>query len=148
MDDFDRKIIGELAADGRISFRDLSARIHLSPNATADRVRRLQKVGVIRAFRVDFDRALLGYTVEAFIDVKMQPQTTANNFEAALRRIKGVVSAAIITGEFDFRVRVACKDQSDLVRLIESLRTQAGVQQTSSAVICREFEINNAVSGG
>jgi len=143
MDDFDRKIIGELTIDGRISFRDLGRRIHLSPNAAAERVRRLQQAGVIRGFRALFDRARLGFAVEAYIDVKMQPSTTARSFEASVRRIPGIVSAAILTGEFDFRMRVACKDQSDLVRVIEALRSEAGVQETSSALICREIEVNN-----
>lgn len=145
MDEFDRKIIGELGADGRMSFRDLGKRIHLSPNATAERVRRLQEAGVIRGFRVEIDPARLGFTVEAYIDVKMRRQTTAQSFEASIRKIPGIVSAAIVTGDFDFRVRVACKDQSDLVRVIETLRIQAGVQETSSALICREARINNTL---
>lgn len=145
MDEFDRRIIGELGADGRMSFRDLGKRIHLSPNATAERVRRLQEAGVIRGFRVEIDPARLGFTVEAYIDVKMRRQTTAQSFEASMRKIPGIVSAAIVTGDFDFRVRVACKDQSDLVRVIETLRIQAGVQETSSALICREARINNTL---
>lgn len=145
MDEFDRRIIGELGADGRMSFRDLGKRIHLSPNATAERVRRLQEAGVIRGFRVEIDPARLGFTVEAYIDVKMRRQTTAQSFEASIRKIPGIVSAAIVTGDFDFRVRVACKDQSDLVRVIETLRIQAGVQETSSALICREARINNTL---
>lgn len=142
MDEFDRKIIGELSADGRMSFRDLGKRIHLSPNATAERVRRLQGAGVIRGFRAEIDAARLGFTVEAYIDVKMHRRATAQSFEASIRKISGIVSAAILTGEFDFRVRVACRDQSDLVRVIETLRIQAGVQETSSALICREARID------
>ncbi len=144
MDEFDRKIIGALAANARISFRELGNRIHLSPNATAERVRRLQAAGVIRGFHANFDPGRLGFAVEAYIDVKMQPRTTAQSFEAAIRKIPGVVSAAILTGEFDFRVRVACKDQSDLVRVIETFRMQASVQETSSALICKEIEISKA----
>jgi Lrp/AsnC family leucine-responsive transcriptional regulator len=146
MDEFDRKIIGELAVDGRMSFRDLGKRIHLSPNATAERVRRLQAAGVIRRFRADFDPARLGFAIEAYIDVKMQPRTTAQSFEASVQKIAGIVSAAILTGESDFRVRVACKDQSDLVRVIETLRMQAGVQETSSALICREIDTDMALA--
>jgi Lrp/AsnC family transcriptional regulator, leucine-responsive regulatory protein len=56
-----------------------------------------------------------------------------------------VVNAAILTGSFDFRVRVACKDQSDLTRLIEALRARAGVQETNSAIICHETEIRSSL---
>ena len=143
LDEIDRKIIRSLAADGRISFRDLGERVHLSPNATAERVRRLQSSGVIRGFRAVVNRPRLGYVVEAYIDVKLQSGTSAQSFETAVVKIPGIVSAAIVTGDFDFRVRVACKDQADLVRVIEALRARAGVQGTNSAVICREIDVGN-----
>jgi Lrp/AsnC family leucine-responsive transcriptional regulator len=144
IDEIDRKIIGSLMAEGRISFRELGERIHLSPNATAERVRGLQSSGVIRGFGAVVNRARLGYVVEAYIDVKLQPATSAQTFEAVMTKIPGIVSAAIVTGDFDFRVRVACKDQADLVRVIETLRARAGVQGTNSAVICREIDVGNA----
>lgn len=136
-------MISELSANARISFRDPSRRIHLSSNPTADRVRRLQKAGVMHASCVD--RSQLGFAVEVDIDVKMQPQAKAQSFEAALRRVAGVVSAAIVTGDSDLRLRAACKDQSDLVGVIEALRNEASGQQTSSALICREIAVNNTV---
>jgi Lrp/AsnC family leucine-responsive transcriptional regulator len=140
IDDIDRKILRALSEDGRISFRDLSQRVYLSPNATAERVRQLQSRGIIRRFYASVNPALLGLNLEAYIDVKLQAGTSAQDFEAAVAKMPGVVSLAILTGSFDVRLRVACKDQADLVRLIEALRTRAGAQETNSTVICREIE--------
>lgn len=64
--------------------------------------------------------------MEAYIDVRLQPGTTAQGFEAAVMKLPGVVSMAILTGSFDVRLRVASKDQADLVRLIETLRARTG----------------------
>jgi Lrp/AsnC family leucine-responsive transcriptional regulator len=58
-------------------------------------------------------------------------------------KLQGVVSMAILTGSFDVRLRVACKDQTDLVNLIESIRARIGAQETNSTVICREVETRN-----
>jgi Lrp/AsnC family leucine-responsive transcriptional regulator len=146
IDDIDRKIIRSLLADGRMSFRELGERVHLSPNATAERVRRLQSSGVIKGFGAIVSRTHLGYGVEAYIDVKLQPGTSARSFEGEAAKIAGIVSAAVLTGEFDFRVRVACKDQTDLVRVIEALRAGAGVQGTNSAVICHEFNVGTKLA--
>jgi len=146
IDEIDRKIIRSLAADGRISFRDLGKRIHLSPNATAERVRRMQSRGMIRGFSTLVNWPQLGYVVEAYIDVRLQPETSAHSFEAAVTKIPGIVSAAIVTGDFDFRIRVACKDQSDLVRVIETLRARAGVQGTNTSVICREINVSDGLA--
>jgi Lrp/AsnC family transcriptional regulator, leucine-responsive regulatory protein len=80
IDDIDRKIICSLLADGRISFRDLGEHVHLSPNATAERVRRLQSAGAIRGLRAVVNWSKLGYVVEAYIDVTLKPETSAQNF--------------------------------------------------------------------
>jgi Lrp/AsnC family leucine-responsive transcriptional regulator len=140
MDDIDRKILRALCADCRVSFRDLSRSVYLSPNATAERIRRLKSRGIIRGFHALLDPALLGLSVEAYIDVRLQPGTSAQSFEAAVMKLPGVVSMAILTGSFDVRLRVACKDQTDLVRLIETLRARTGAQETNSTVIYREIE--------
>jgi Lrp/AsnC family transcriptional regulator, leucine-responsive regulatory protein len=75
--------------------------------------------------------------------VKLQAGASAQHFETLVARMPGVVGLAILTGSFDVRLRVACKDQADLVRLIETLRTRAGAQETNSTVICREIESCN-----
>lgn len=117
----------------------------LGPNATAERVRQMQSSGVIRGFRAIVDWSQLGYGLEAYIDVRLQPQTSAQKFEAVLAKIPGIVSAATVTGDFDFRVRVACRDQSDLMRVIDTRRARAGVQGTSSAVICHEINLSDGL---
>jgi Lrp/AsnC family transcriptional regulator, leucine-responsive regulatory protein len=141
MDEIDRRILCYLMRNARMSFRDLGSAVHLSPNATAERVRRLQGAGTIRGFRTEVHKGQLGFSVEAFIDVKLQPGTTAKNFEKVIAHLTGIVSATVLTGDVDFRLRVSCKDNSDLAILIEALRDRAGVQETNSSVIVREIEM-------
>ena len=142
IDEIDRRILGLLTSRGRLSFRDLGAQIHLSPNATAERVRRLQSANIIRGFHAEIDHTKLGISLQAYIDVRLRPGTSAQNFEAVAMKLPGVISAAILTGALDFRLRAACKGQSDLVQLIETLRSRAGVQETNTTVILRELAGN------
>lgn len=139
IDEIDRRIIGILTSHGRLSFRDLGAQVHLSPNATAERVRRLQTANIIRGFHADIDHTKLGLSLEAYIDVRLQPGTSAQRFEGVALKMPGVISAAILTGALDFRLRVVCEGQSELVQLIETLRSRAGAQETNTTVILREF---------
>lgn len=141
LDDIDRKIIRALVADARLSFRDLGERVHLSPNATAERVRRLQDLKVISGFHAKVDRAQLGAPLDAYIDIRLRSETSASSFEAWAVKIAGVMTFAVVTGEFDCRVRVACKDQTDLMRLVEELRAGGTIQGTNTTVICREVEV-------
>ena len=82
MDKIDHAILGLLARDGRLSFRELGEAVHLSANAVADRYRRLRSAGVIRAIRAEIEPAALGRTLEAQIDVKLAAETAALAFEA------------------------------------------------------------------
>jgi Lrp/AsnC family leucine-responsive transcriptional regulator len=142
IDEIDRRIIGILTSHGRLSFRELGVQVHLSPNATAERVRRLQSANIIRGFHADLNYTKLGLSLQGYIDVRLRPGTSAQNFEAVVMKLPGVISAAILTGALDFRLRVACQGQSDLVELIETLRSRAGVQETNTTVILRELAGN------
>jgi Lrp/AsnC family transcriptional regulator, leucine-responsive regulatory protein len=87
-------------------------------------------------------RALRTFT-GSLIDVKLQSSTSAQDFVAAATKLPGIIGLAILTGSFDVRLRVACKDQADLVSIVEALRTRLGTQETNSSLICREIEIRN-----
>jgi len=139
IDAVDRKIILELGLNARISFRELGKRVSLSSNATAERVRRLLEAGVLRGFHADVDRTKLGQSLQAYVDVKLRPETSANGFQVAAMKVPGILSMATTTGPLDLRLRVACRDQSDLVRLIEAIRSKAGVQETNTSVILSEI---------
>ena len=145
LDEMDRKILRALTDDGRVSFRDLGERIHMSANATAERVRRLCEERVICGFHACIDLARTGTPLEAYVDIRLQAGTSAEDFEALARKVPGVMTLAVVTGDFDCRVRVACSDQADLMRLIEALRAGGGIQGTNTSVICREFDVKNRI---
>ena len=141
MDKIDREILRILHADGRRSYRELGEAVHLSANAVAERVRRLCRDGTIRAIRAQVDPAALGRTIEAQIDVKLRPTTSAEAFEAAIRGLPQVMSASLMTGSFDYALRVACADRAELVEVTETIRNKAGALETYSRVILREVPL-------
>ncbi|MEV4411945.1 Lrp/AsnC family transcriptional regulator [Catellatospora sp. NPDC049609] len=69
MDDMDWALLRELQADARLSFSELSRRVHLSPPAVAERVRRLEEAGVITGYHAHVDLALAGRPVIALIQM-------------------------------------------------------------------------------
>jgi Lrp/AsnC family leucine-responsive transcriptional regulator len=141
MDKIDMKILDMLARDGRLSFRDLGEAVRLSSNAAAERFRRLVADGTIKHVRATVDPAALGRGLEVQIDVKLRPDTGADQFEAALRKLPQVTGATLMTGSFDYAVRVACADRDELVHVTETLRSSAGAQETYSRLILRELDL-------
>ncbi len=138
MDKIDMTILSLLQKDGRLSFRELGEVVHLSANAAAERVRRLQTSGVIRNITAYVSPGAFGRTLEAQIDVKLRQGVSAADFEKALHGVAQIRSASLMTGSFDYAVRVACRDQDDLMTVTEYLRNKAGAQETYSRVILRE----------
>jgi Lrp/AsnC family transcriptional regulator, leucine-responsive regulatory protein len=142
MDKVDREIIGLLRNDARISFKDLGERVRLSANTVADRVRRLVADGAILGFEARIDHAALDLHLQAYIDVKLKSGTNTHEFEEIVKTIPGVLEVALLTGNYDGLLRVACKDQAQLLRLIDTLRDRAGVQDTYSRVILHQTPVH------
>jgi Lrp/AsnC family leucine-responsive transcriptional regulator len=137
IDDLDRKILSTLIRNGRASYKELGAVAGLSPHAAADRVRRLERAGVITGFTANVDLAGVGRGLDALIDVRLLPSTDADAFEAAVARLEQVREIAFVTGRSDYHVRVSCSDADDLNRTIRTLRQKAGAAVTETRIVMR-----------
>ncbi|WP_025618954.1 Lrp/AsnC family transcriptional regulator [Salinispora cortesiana] len=97
MDEMDWALLRELQADARLSYSELSRRVHLSPPAVAERVRRLEEAGVITGYHAHVDPARAGRTVVALIRMSCygtrcilnSPETTAWPEVMQIHRITG-----------------------------------------------------------
>jgi Lrp/AsnC family transcriptional regulator, leucine-responsive regulatory protein len=141
MDKIDREIIETLRKNARMSFKELGERVHLSPNAVSERVRRLEANRVIEGYDVKLDLRALGLPLAAIIEVKLAAGVTAEAFERTLATLPGLLEAMLVTGRFDYLLRVACRDQQALVDLTEALRARGGVQETYSRLPLRSVAV-------
>lgn len=139
MDAIDRIILGELVRDGRLSYRDLAARVRLSPTATAERVRRLTEAGVIGGCHAEINLAALGRPLKAFIDVRLRPGPDHAELEDRLLDLPAVLSGAHVTGRWDYTLTVACRDVAELDELVMALPRDYGVVETDTRLQLREL---------
>jgi Lrp/AsnC family transcriptional regulator, leucine-responsive regulatory protein len=109
LDRIDREILGALRSTPGSSWRELGERVHLSPTSVADRVRRLERDGVIQGYTVRVDPAALGRTVRAVVDVSLGSGDQVDRFEAALAEREEVTFAAYVTGTADYSINVECE---------------------------------------
>lgn len=134
IDSIDREILSILQSDGRIAWQTLGDRVHLSPNAVADRVRRLTKSGVITGFGARINQAALGRSLEAVIDARM-PHT--QGFDDALIKRDDVQWAAHVTGESDVKMAVACDGTAGLDALLRWLQREGATETRTDVVLKR-----------
>lgn len=137
LDAIDRRIVGILREEGRISWKELADRVHLAPSSAADRVRRLETLGAIRGYEARIDPAALGRDVRAVVDVALPPGADPALFEARLAERDEVALAMYVTGPADYTIVVDCAGADGLDGFIRWLKTDAGVARTESKFVLR-----------
>jgi Lrp/AsnC family leucine-responsive transcriptional regulator len=136
LDDTDFRIVNALVRNGRASFASIGQDVGLSAHGAADRVRRLQRAGIITGFTALVDLGTVGRALDAVVDVRILSSTVPETFELAVRELAAVREVAFVTGRFDYQVRVACRDADDLDRTIRAIRTR-GAAQTETRIVLR-----------
>jgi Lrp/AsnC family transcriptional regulator, leucine-responsive regulatory protein len=131
LDDTDRKIVGELLVDGRVSLAELGRRVNLSSPAVAERVQRLERAGVITGYRAEIDPRRIGYPLTAIVRVKPAPGQLPRIPELAAE-IPEVSECHRITGEDCFYLTVYLRSIDELSGLLD--RFLAYGQTTTSIV--------------
>ena len=135
MDKIDRKIVVTLVANARRSLQDIANSVRLSPSATRDRVRRLERDGPIGRYTAVLDPIAMGFTVHAEAQVDMAPGSDPIAFEAGLRRMPAVVEVLHATGDYDYLVRLQCRDTTELHHVVRGIKEQLGALRTMTRVI-------------
>lgn len=120
LDRADLKLLELLQQDGRTTVQALSEAIHLSARATLNRVRKLETQGMIEGYRALVSRAALGGQIFVFAEIalKDQRQSSVQRFEKRMATSPEVVACYIISGRYDYLVRLACPDLNHYHALI------------------------------
>jgi DNA-binding Lrp family transcriptional regulator len=122
LDRADLVLLDALQRDGRATIQALSESIHLSARATLNRVRKLEADGVIEGYRALVSRRVLGEQISVFAEValKDQRQPVVQRFEKKMATAPEVVSCHVISGRYDYLVRIACPHLTEYHRLISA----------------------------
>ncbi|MBX3655981.1 MAG: Lrp/AsnC family transcriptional regulator [Ramlibacter sp.] len=112
LDRADLLLLDLLQRDGRTTVQALSEAIHLSARATLNRVRRLESIGVIEGYRALVSRSALGEQISVFAEIalKDQRQAIVRGFEQRMAATPEVMACYVVSGRYDYLVRVACPD--------------------------------------
>ncbi|KQV83885.1 AsnC family transcriptional regulator [Rhizobium sp. Root1220] len=140
LDNIDRKIIGALEADARISFAALADEVGVSKTPCWKRVKALEEAGIIRGYAARLDPAKLGFGIEAFIQVSIDFEVSAE-FEAAVREHPFIWRCHATTGEADYLLHIVTVDMAALDRMLrEDLSRLPGVKRTITSMAMREIK--------
>lgn len=140
MDDIDKSILRELQADGRISNVRLAEAVGLSEAACLRRVRGLEEAGVISGYTALVSPTRLGLGGNVFVEITLhqEQQRDLEAFERAVRGVPEVMECYLMTGQYDYLLRVVVEDLSDFERIHrEAITRLPGVSRVQTSFALR-----------
>jgi DNA-binding Lrp family transcriptional regulator len=140
LDRFDKVILDALQRDGRVSNKQLAQQVNLSESACLRRVRALEEGGMIERYVAMLSQAEAGMpgNVLVHIGLHREEQSELAAFEAAVRAIPEVMECYLMTGEFDYLLRVVVADMADFERIHKDELTRLpGVARVNSSFAIR-----------
>ena len=148
LDALDRKILGALQSDGRISLANLAAKVGLSPSPCLRRVRILEKSGVIARYVAVLDQRAVGLPVSVFVSVKLEKQKEdlLDRFAKTIARWPEVLECYLMTGPRDYWLRVVVPDLAAYERCLKTKLTRLeGIASIESSFALEQVKYTNVL---
>ncbi|WBS05393.1 Lrp/AsnC ligand binding domain-containing protein [Pseudoduganella sp. SL102] len=143
LDKLDRKILRILQDDGRISMKDLSEQVGLSVTPAIERVKRMERDGVITGYHARLNPAAIGATLLVFVEITLN-QKSASHFEQFRRevlRIPEVQECHLVSGDFDYLIKARIHEMAEYRKLLgDMLLNLPGAAQSKSYVVMEEIK--------
>ncbi len=149
LDAKDRRILGLVQRDGKMSQALIAKTVGLSTAAVNERLKKLEQAGVIRRFTALVDPKAVGMQVTAFIEVFLEHPRYEDPFLKRILDLDEVQECHHITGEFSVLLKVRLSDMESLQRLVISqLNGLQGVRQTRTVMVLSTVKEESYVATG
>tara|TARA_B110000483_G_scaffold242773_2_gene329708 strand:- start:89 stop:571 length:483 start_codon:yes stop_codon:yes gene_type:complete len=139
----DKKILRELQLDGRISFTELARRVGLTTTPCLERVKRMEREGVIQGYTTLLDPTSLQAALVVFVQIRLS-RTSQNifaKFKKAAMALNAVQECYLVSGNFDYLIKARVADMNAYrILLGDTLLTLPGVQESTSYVVMEEVK--------
>jgi Lrp/AsnC family transcriptional regulator, leucine-responsive regulatory protein len=140
IDRTDKIILVQLQRHGNLALAELAEKAGLSASSCHRRVKLLEQHGVIKGYSANLERKALGLTNEFFVEVSLAAQTEEafEKFEKQVQRVPEILECHLMSGQFDYLLRVIAKDAEDYERIHRTkLARLPGIQRIQSSLALR-----------
>lgn len=135
IDGIDKKILRTLMDDARIPILEIARNIDISGAAIHQRIRKLEKSGLISGSKFIINPKVLGYKTVAFIGVYLDKAIQNPEAIKQLKKVPEVLECHYTTGNWNVLIKILCKDNSHLMHLLNNeIQTISGVSRTETFI--------------
>ncbi|MDI3323467.1 Lrp/AsnC ligand binding domain-containing protein [Pontibacterium granulatum] len=142
-DRIDRNILRILQREGRISYTELSDRVGLSTTPCMERVKRLEKDGVIEGYYARIHPEALDYHMLVFVEISLSYQSpdAFGAFNQAVKKLPYIQECHLVSGDSDYLLKARISDMSQYRELLgDMLLTLPGVKNSKSYIVMEEVK--------
>ncbi|MFI6503656.1 Lrp/AsnC family transcriptional regulator [Nonomuraea typhae] len=140
MEEIDRRIVTLLAQDGRMSFTDLARETGLSVSAVHQRVRRLEKRGIVRGYAAMIDHDAIGLPLTAFVSIKPIDPAAPDDAPDRLAHLHQIEACHSVAGDESYILKVRVASPVALEDLLQQIRESANVSTRTTVVLSTPYE--------
>ena len=135
IDFIDRQILQALLSKGRSTFAELAAQVGLTAPTVHDRVKKLERTGIVEGYSASVNPSTLGYEINAFIGITTAASVISREYEARLRDVSEIQECFGVAGEETYMVRVITKNARSLELLLQRIKGIPGTLSTKTTVV-------------
>jgi Lrp/AsnC family transcriptional regulator, leucine-responsive regulatory protein len=149
LDDTDRKILKLLQENALLTTKELAAQLNLSYTPVYERIRKLEREGVIKKYAALVNREKIGKNLVAFCNISLKEHSRANGekFVKAVLSFEEVTECYNISGGYDFMLKVVVQDMPEYQRfLMEKLGILDSIGNTHSIFVMSEIKHETALN--
>lgn len=142
-DRIDRNILRILQREGRISYTELADRVGLSTTPCMERVKRLEKDGVIEGYHARINPEALQYSMLVFVEISLSYQSpdAFERFNQAVSQLPYLLECHLVSGDADYLIKARISDMSQYRELLgDMLLTLPGVKNSKSYIVMEEVK--------
>ena len=140
VEEIDRQIVSLLVRDGRMSYTELARRTGLSVSAAHQRVRRLEKRGVIKGYTAIVSADDAGLPLTAFVSIKPFDPAAPDDAPRQLSHLTSIEACHSVAGEENYILKVRVASPADLEELLQQIRGSAAVSTRTTVVLSTPYE--------
>lgn len=148
LDSLDKRLLGHLQQDARLSTAELARRLELSGPGLQKRMRKLERQGVIRGYATVIDREAVGLDLLCFVHVTLAHHrpNSVKRFPEKIKNMPEVLECHFLTGEFDYLLKVVVANHDHLEKfLFGKLMKAGGVDRTRTSIVVKEVKSSTAL---
>ena len=135
IDKLDREILEILIKDAKIPYTEIAKRLIVSPGTIHVRMKRMERLGIVRGATIILDPGKIGYDLTAFVGIYLVKGSAYSEVIKEIDRIPEIVEAHYTTGEYSIFTKIICKNTEHLRQVInEKLQPVNGVSRTETII--------------